>query len=154
VKAVQTARAYGRREGNILVLGETGTGKELFARAIHEEGPRRDGPFVAMNCAAIPLELAESELFGYERGAFTGAKSEGHPGKFETAHGGTIFLDEINSMPLPVQAKILRIVETKRVSRIGGKREIPVDARIIAASNRNLADDVAAGRSARIFSIG
>jgi transcriptional regulator of acetoin/glycerol metabolism len=145
VKAVQTARAYGRREGNILVLGETGTGKELFARAIHEEGPRRDGPFVAMNCAAIPLELAESELFGYERGAFTGAKSEGHPGKFETAHEGTIFLDEINSMPLPVQAKILRIVETKRVSRIGGKREIPVDARIIAASNRNLADDVAAG---------
>jgi transcriptional regulator with PAS, ATPase and Fis domain len=145
VKAVQTARAYGRREGNILVLGETGTGKELFARAIHEEGPRRDGPFVAMNCAAIPLELAESELFGYERGAFTGAKSEGHPGKFETAHEGTIFLDEINSMPLPVQAKILRIVETKRVSRIGGKREIPVDARIISASNRNLADDVAAG---------
>lgn len=145
VKAVQTARAYGRKEGNILVLGETGTGKELFARAIHEEGPRRDGPFVPMNCAAIPLELAESELFGYERGAFTGAKTEGHPGKFETAHEGTIFLDEINSMPLPVQAKILRVVETKRVSRIGGKREIPVDARIIAASNRNLADEVAAG---------
>ncbi len=145
VKAVQAARAYGRREGNILVQGETGTGKELFARAIHEEGSRRDGPFVAMNCAAIPLELAESELFGYERGAFTGAKTEGHPGKFETAHEGTIFLDEINSMPLPVQAKILRIVETKRVSRIGGKREIPVDARIIAASNRNLADEVAAG---------
>lgn len=144
-KAVQTAKAYGRKEGNILVLGETGTGKELFARAIHEEGPRRDGPFVAMNCAAIPLELAESELFGYERGAFTGAKTEGHPGKFETAHEGTIFLDEINSMPLQVQAKILRVVETKRVSRIGGKREIPVDARIIAASNRNLSDEVTAG---------
>jgi transcriptional regulator with PAS, ATPase and Fis domain len=91
------------------------------------------------------MELAESELFGYERGAFTGARTEGHPGKFEMAHQGTIFLDEINSMPLPVQAKILRVVETKRVTRINGKREIPVDVRIIAASNRVLADEVAAG---------
>jgi len=136
---------YGRKEGNILVLGETGTGKELFAQAIHDEGPRANGPFVTVNCAAIPLELAESELFGYERGAFTGARMEGHPGKFEMAHQGTIFLDEINSMPLPIQAKILRVVETKRVTRINGKREIPVDLRIIAASNRVLADEVAAG---------
>jgi transcriptional regulator with PAS, ATPase and Fis domain len=100
---------------------------------------------VTVNCAAIPLELAESELFGYERGAFTGARTEGHPGKFEMAHQGTIFLDEINSMPLSVQAKILRVVETKRVTRINGKREIPIDVRIIAASNRVLADEVAAG---------
>jgi len=144
-KAMQTARMYGRKEGNILILGETGTGKELFAQAIHEEGPRASGPFVTVNCAAIPLELAESELFGYERGAFTGARTEGHPGKFEMAHQGTIFLDEINSMPLPIQAKILRVVETKRVTRINGKRETPVDLRIIAASNRVLADEVAAG---------
>jgi transcriptional regulator of acetoin/glycerol metabolism len=144
-KTTRIAGAYARKEGNILILGETGTGKELFARMIHEEGPRFNGPFVAVNCAAIPLELAESELFGYERGAFTGAKTEGHPGKFEMAHEGTIFLDEVNSMPLPVQAKILRVVETKRLSRIGGKREIPVDVRIVAASNRDLVDEVAAG---------
>jgi len=136
---------YGRKEGNILILGETGTGKELFAQAIHDEGRRANGPFVTVNCAAIPLELAECELFGYERGAFTGARTEGHPGKFEMANQGTIFLDEINSMPLPIQAKILRVVETKRVTRINGKRETPVDVRIIAASNRVLADEVAAG---------
>jgi transcriptional regulator of acetoin/glycerol metabolism len=144
-KAMQTARAYGHKEGNILLLGETGTGKELFARAIHDEGERASGPFVAVNCAAIPLELAESELFGYERGAFTGARTEGHPGKFEMAHQGTIFLDEINSMPLAIQAKILRVVEAKRVTRINARREIPVNVRIIAASNRVLADEVAAG---------
>ena len=144
VKARQTAKTYGHKEGNVLILGETGTGKELFAQAIHE-GLRANGPFVTVNCAAIPLELAESELFGYERGAFTGARTEGHPGKFEMAHQGTIFLDEINSMPLPVQATILRVVETKRVTRINGKREIPVDVRIIAASNRVLADEVSAG---------
>jgi transcriptional regulator of acetoin/glycerol metabolism len=144
-KAVKTARAYGRKEGNILILGETGTGKELFAQAIHEEDWRVNGPFVTVNCAAIPLELAESELFGYERGAFTGARTEGHPGKFEMANHGSIFLDEINSMPVTIQAKILRVVETKRVTRINGKREIPVDVRIIAASNRALADEMAAG---------
>lgn len=144
-KAVHTARAFGCKEGNILIVGETGTGKELFAQAIHDEGQRANGPFVTVNCAAIPLELAESELFGYERGAFTGARTEGHPGKFEMANQGTIFLDEINSMPLPIQAKILRVVETKRITRINGKREIPIDVRIIAASNRVLADEVAAG---------
>ena len=142
---MQTARTYGRKEGNILLLGETGTGKELFARAIHDEGERANGPFVTVNCAAIPLELAESELFGYERGAFTGARTEGHPGKFEMAHQGTIFLDEINSMPLAIQAKILRVVEAKRVTRINARREIPVNVRIIAASNRVLSDEVAAG---------
>src|SRR5512134_678471 len=143
--AVRIARSYVHTEGNILIQGETGTGKELFARAIHADGPRAGGPFVAVNCAAIPLELAESELFGYERGAFTGAKAEGHPGKFEMAHQGTIFLDEINSMPLQVQAKILRVVETKRVSRINGKREIPVNVRVIAASNGNMSEEVSRG---------
>ncbi len=143
--AIRTAKTYGRKEGNVLLLGETGTGKELFARSIHADGPRARGPFVAVNCAAIPVDLAESELFGYERGAFTGAKAEGHPGKFEMAHRGTIFLDEINSMSLPVQAKILRVVETKRVTRINGKREIPVDVRVIAASNGDLAGEVSRG---------
>jgi sigma-54 dependent transcriptional regulator, acetoin dehydrogenase operon transcriptional activator AcoR len=130
--AVRIARSYVHTEGNILIQGETGTGKELFARAIHADGPRADGPFVAVNCAAIPLELAESELFG-------------HPGKFEMAHHGTIFLDEINSMPLQVQAKILRVVETKRVSRINGKREIPVNVRVITASNGNMSEEVSRG---------
>jgi transcriptional regulator of acetoin/glycerol metabolism len=143
--AVRIARTYVHKEGNVLIQGETGTGKELFARAIHAEGPRAGAPFVAVNCAAIPLELAESELFGYERGAFTGAKAEGHPGKFEMAHQGTIFLDEINSMPMQVQAKILRVVETKRVSRINGKREIHANVRVIAASNGNLPEEVSRG---------
>ena len=143
--AVRIARSYVHTGGNVLIQGETGTGKELFARAIHADGPRAGGPFVAVNCAAIPLELAESELFGYERGAFTGAKAEGHTGKFEMAHQGTIFLDEINSMPMQVQAKILRVVETKRVSRINGRREIPVNVRVIAASNGNMAEEVSRG---------
>ena len=143
--AIRIARTYVRKEGNILIQGETGTGKELFAKAIHSEGPRGGGPFVVVNCAAIPVELAESELFGYERGAFTGAKAEGHPGKFEMAHRGTIFLDEINSMPLAVQAKILRVVESKRVSRINGKREIPIDVRVVAASNGNLCKEMELG---------
>lgn len=143
--AIRIARTYVHKEGNILLQGETGTGKELFAKAIHSEGPRAGGPFVAVNCAAIPVELAESELFGYERGAFTGAKAEGHPGKFEMAHRGTIFLDEINSMPLAVQAKILRVVESKRVSRINGKRERPIDVRVVAAGNGNLCKEVELG---------
>ncbi|PWB64022.1 MAG: hypothetical protein C3F14_07335 [Deltaproteobacteria bacterium] len=144
-KTLRIAQSYSRKEGNILIQGETGTGKEMLARAIHSGSGRSGGPFVAVNCAAIPVDLAESELFGYERGAFTGAKTEGHPGKFEMAHGGTIFLDEINSMPLTVQAKILRAVETKRISRINGKHEVHIDVRIIAASNNSLSDEVAKG---------
>jgi len=144
-KTLRIAQAYSHKEGNILVQGETGTGKEMLARAIHHGSRRGEGPFIAVNCAAIPVELAESELFGYERGAFTGAKTEGHVGKFELAHKGTIFLDEINSMPLSVQAKILRAVETKRISRINGKHEVHVDARIIAACNKNLSEEVTRG---------
>ncbi len=145
-EVVRLARSYSQKDANVLLQGETGTGKEMLARAIHNEGTRAGGLFVAVNCAAIPLELAESELFGYERGAFTGARNEGQRGKFEIAHEGTLFLDEVDSMPLPVQAKILRAVETKRVSRINGRREIAVDVRIIAAANRRLGEEVLAGR--------
>lgn len=145
-EVVRLARSYSQKDANVLLQGETGTGKEMLARAIHNEGKRTSGLFVAVNCAAIPLELAESELFGYERGAFTGARNEGQRGKFEIAHEGTLFLDEVDSMPLPVQAKILRAVETKRVSRINGRREIAVDVRIIAAANRRLGEEVLAGR--------
>ncbi|HET9596220.1 MAG TPA: sigma 54-interacting transcriptional regulator [Anaeromyxobacteraceae bacterium] len=145
-EVVRLARSYSLKDANVLIQGETGTGKELLARAIHNEGPRAAGHFVAVNCAAIPVELAESELFGYERGAFTGARAEGQLGKFELAHEGTLFLDEVDSMPLSVQAKILRAVETKRVSRINGKREIAVDVRIVAAGNRSLGEEVLAGR--------
>jgi transcriptional regulator of acetoin/glycerol metabolism len=144
-EVVRLARSYSMKDANVLIQGETGTGKELLARAIHNEGRRAAGLFVAVNCAAIPVELAESELFGYERGAFTGARAEGQPGKFELAHEGTLFLDEIDSMPPSVQAKILRAVETKRVSRLNGKREIAVDVRIVAAG-RSLAEEVLAGR--------
>ena len=144
-KTLRVAQSYSRKAGNVLIQGETGTGKEMLARAIHSGSERSSGPFVAVNCAAIPVDLAESELFGYERGAFTGAKSEGHPGKFEIAHGGTIFLDEINSMPLSVQAKILRAVETKRFSRINGKQEVRIDVRIITATNKNLSEEVSKG---------
>jgi transcriptional regulator of acetoin/glycerol metabolism len=145
-EVVRLARSYSQKDANILIQGETGTGKELLARAIHNEGRRAAGPFVAVNCAAIPVELAESELFGYERGAFTGARAEGQPGKFELAHEGTLFLDEVDSMPPSVQAKILRAVETKRVSRLNGKREIAIDVRIVAAGGRSLGEEVLAGR--------
>ena len=145
-EVIRLARSYSLKDANVLIQGETGTGKELLARAIHNEGPRAAASFVAVNCAAIPVELAESELFGYERGAFTGARAEGQPGKFELAHQGTLFLDEVDSMPLPVQGKILRAVETKRVARINGKREIAVDVRIIAAGNKDLAQEVLSGR--------
>lgn len=132
-------------DSTVLITGESGTGKELFARAIHTEGRRRDKPFIAINCAAIPEALLESELFGYEGGAFTGASNKGKPGKFELAHGGTIFLDEIGDMPLYLQSKMLRAIENRQIERIGGTKTIDLDIRIIAATNKNLEEMVKLG---------
>ena len=127
----------------VLLEGESGTGKELFARALHALSPRADGPFVAINCAAIPETLLETELFGHEKGAFTGAAAR-KPGKFELAHRGTLFLDEIGDLPLALQAKILRALEEKRFERVGGTAPLQVDVRVVAATNRNLKAAVAA----------
>jgi DNA-binding NtrC family response regulator len=127
----------------VLLEGESGTGKELFARALHVLSTRADGPFVAINCAAIPETLLETELFGYEKGAFTGAANR-KPGKFELAHRGTLFLDEIGELPLALQAKILRALEQKRFERVGGTASLQVDVRVVAATNRNLKAAVAA----------
>jgi two-component system nitrogen regulation response regulator GlnG len=129
----------------VLLQGETGTGKELVARAIHQQSPRRPGPFVAVDCGAIPETLVESELFGHERGAFTGAQSR-REGKFQLARGGTLFLDEIGNIPPATQAKLLRALEQREVHPLGGARAVPVDARIIAATNADLQDGVKAGR--------
>lgn len=122
----------------ILITGESGTGKEVIAYSIHQSSHRCNGPFIKVNCASIPLDLFESELFGYESGAFTGAKTKGKPGKFEMAHGGTILLDEIGDLPLPMQAKLLRVLQERTVDRLGGTKTIPVDFRLIAATNRDL----------------
>jgi DNA-binding NtrC family response regulator len=130
-------------ETTVLLLGESGTGKELFARAIHHLSHRRQAPFVAINCAAIPETLVENELFGHEKGAFTGADGR-QVGKFELARGGTLFLDEIGELPLAVQSKFLRALESRTITRIGGGQEIGVDVRVVAATNRDLAAAVAA----------
>jgi two-component system nitrogen regulation response regulator NtrX len=129
----------------VLIIGESGSGKELVARDLHHLGPSPSGPFVAINSAALPEHLVESELFGHERGAFTGAAST-RKGAFESADRGTLFLDEIGELPLPAQAKLLRVLEERRVTRLGGNRSIPVEARVVAATNRDLEAEVAAGR--------
>jgi two-component system nitrogen regulation response regulator GlnG len=134
-----------RNDLTVLVLGESGTGKELVAEAVHQLGARKGGPFVAVNTAAIPRELIESELFGHEKGAFTGAVGR-HIGKFEQAHGGTLFLDEIGDMPPEAQTRLLRALQSGRIRRVGGREEIAIDVRIIAATNRDLAPMIAAGR--------
>jgi len=131
-------------EARVCILGETGTGKELIARALHQRSPRRDGPFITLNCAAVPGELIESELFGHEKGSFTGAAGR-HVGKFEQANKGTLFLDEIGDMPLVMQAKLLRVLEERQVERVGGDRAIPVDVRVIVATHRNLDELVKKG---------
>ncbi|HME12892.1 MAG TPA: sigma-54 dependent transcriptional regulator [Candidatus Acidoferrum sp.] len=132
----QIARV-GASETRVCILGETGTGKELVARAIHEKSPRRENPFVTLNCAAVPAELIESELFGHEKGAFTGAAAK-HLGKFEQAEGGTLFLDEIGDMPVAMQAKLLRVLEEGEVERVGGDKTIRVNVRVLVATHRNL----------------
>ncbi|MDE3167435.1 MAG: sigma-54-dependent Fis family transcriptional regulator [Acidobacteriota bacterium] len=131
-------------EARVCILGETGTGKELIARALHQRSPRHSGPFVTLNCAAVPGELIESELFGHEKGSFTGAAAR-HIGKFEQANHGTLFLDEIGDMPLVMQAKLLRVLEERQVERVGGDRAIPVDVRVVVATHRNLEEQVKKG---------
>jgi transcriptional regulator with PAS, ATPase and Fis domain len=143
--AKEEAERASRTDSTVLLRGETGTGKELFAHAIHAAGSRRAAPFIKLNCAAVPAELLESELFGYEEGAFTGARRGGKPGKFELAAGGTLFLDEIGDMPLPMQAKLLRVLQEKEVDRLGGTGTRRVDLRLIAATGRNLEEIVGLG---------
>ncbi|MDI3091162.1 sigma 54-interacting transcriptional regulator [Priestia megaterium] len=147
--AIQTVKEIARKAAKtpstVLITGESGTGKELFAKAIHYSSPFSEGPFVSINCAAIPEQLLEAELFGYEEGAFTGARKGGKPGKFEQAHKGTLFLDEIGDMPLLMQAKILRVLQDREVERVGGMKSQHVDVRIIAATNKRLEDLVKKG---------
>lgn len=143
---VRAAKLYARNDSTILLRGETGTGKELFARAIHSASPRHDKAFVPINCAAIPDTLLESELFGYEDGTFTGGAKGGKPGLFEFAAGGTVFLDEIGEISSHLQAKLLRVLQERKVRRLGGSREVEIDVRILAATNRNLEMMLAEGR--------
>ncbi|CAK7005146.1 MAG: Anaerobic nitric oxide reductase transcription regulator NorR [Desulfovibrio sp.] len=142
-EVIERAKIYARCDSTILLEGETGTGKEIFAQSIHNDSPRKNGPFVAINCAALTETLLESELMGYEEGAFTGARKGGKTGLFENAHKGTIFLDEINQLSPPLQAKLLRVIQEKAVRRVGGDSVIPVDVRIITATNENLKDKIA-----------
>lgn len=143
-RAVAETQRVAQTEATVLLLGESGTGKELFARAVHHLSPRRDKPFVAINCAAIPETLIENELFGHERGAFTGA-GDRRLGKFELAATGTVFLDEIGELPLAVQGKLLRAIEEKSIDRIGGRAPVPVDLRVVAATNKDLRSAVDRG---------
>lgn len=141
----QTTRQVARSAATVLLLGETGTGKELIARAIHELSPRGSGPYIRVNCGALSESLLESELFGHVKGAFTSA-FENRTGRFEAAHGGTIFLDEINSMSFPLQVKLLRVLQEQEFERVGDTRTISVDTRIVAATNRELLEEVEQGR--------
>ncbi len=149
-RAISEAKSFARKaaktDSNVLLMGESGTGKEIFAHAIHNGSHRSYAPFIKINCAAIPAQLLESELFGYEEGAFTGAKKGGKPGKFELANGGTLFLDEIGDMPLQMQAKLLRVLQDKEIERIGATKPQQVDVRIIAATNHNLEKMVKGGK--------
>lgn len=145
LSTIELARTASRSISNVLLVGESGTGKELFAQAIHNASNRRNNPFLAVNCAALPRNLIESELFGYADGAFTGAKKGGNPGKFELADGGTLFLDEIGEMPLEFQAVLLRVLQENSITRIGGSKLIPVDVRIIAATNKKLEEEIKMG---------
>lgn len=143
-KMIKTCQRAAQSSSNVLILGESGTGKELVAQALHNGSSYSKGPFVAINCGALPKGLIESELFGYEKGSFTGANKEGNPGKFELADGGTIFLDEIGDMPLDVQVSLLRVLQTKEIVRIGAKYPKKINVRIIAATNRDLSEAIEA----------
>ncbi|MGV8080611.1 MAG: sigma-54-dependent Fis family transcriptional regulator [Syntrophales bacterium] len=145
LKTIELAKRVSRSFSNVIITGESGTGKEMLAQSIHNLGPLRQGPFLGVNCTAVPADLIESELFGYETGTFTGALKSGKPGRFELARGGTLLLDEVNGMSLAMQAKLLRVLEEKRFQRLGGKNFIPLKARVIAATNKNLKDEVKKG---------
>ncbi len=142
---VELARRVAASDCTVLIAGESGTGKEVLSRFIHAQSPRRNGPFIAVNCAAIPENMLEAMLFGYERGAFTGAHAT-HAGKFEQAQGGTLLLDEITEMPLGLQAKLLRVIQEREVERLGGRNPVALDVRILATTNRHLRAEVTAGR--------
>lgn len=145
LELINTAKKISKTNCSVLIEGESGTGKELYAQSIHNESFRRKGPFIAINCSAIPKELFESELFGYESGSFTGAMKGGRPGKFELASGGTIFLDEIGEIPLDIQPKLLRVLDNNKIVRIGGTHERDLDVRVVAATNRNLLEEINGG---------
>ena len=145
IHQIDMAKIAAKTNSRVLIMGESGTGKELFAQAIHSHSHRCQGPFVAISCSAIPRDLIESELFGYKGGAFTGARSKGMIGKFELANGGTLFLDEINGLPLQLQGKLLRVLQQNEIMRLGDDRSIPVDVRVIAASNTDLFEEVGQG---------
>ncbi len=143
-KLLEMARAVADSRATVLISGESGTGKELFARFLHDNSSRASGPFVAVNCASLPEGLLESELFGHEKGSFTGAVAR-KLGKFELAHGGTILLDEISEMAVSLQAKLLRVLQEGEIDRVGGKKPVPVDVRVVATTNRDLKEHIAAG---------
>ena len=145
IQLLELARRVAASECTVLISGESGTGKEVLARYIHAHSPRAAEVFVAVNCAAIPENMLEAVLFGYERGAFTGAHAA-HPGKFEQAQGGTLLLDEVSEMPIGLQAKLLRVLQEREVERIGGREALPLDVRVLATTNRLLKQDVAVGR--------
>jgi transcriptional regulator with PAS, ATPase and Fis domain len=144
--AITRARKLLGKPIAILLQGESGVGKEVFARAAHQSGPRGEQPFVAVNCAALPETLIEAELFGYQSGAFTGARREGAPGRIREAHGGTLFLDEIGDMPLALQARLLRVLQERVVVPLGGGKPVPVDFCLVCATHRDLPTEIAAGR--------
>jgi len=146
LQTVRQAQIASQINSNVLLIGESGTGKDIFAQAIHNNSSRKDGPYVAINCAAIPRDLITSELFGYSDGAFTGSRKGGSQGKFELADGGTIFLDEIGETPLELQAALLRVIEDKSITRIGGTKVTTIDVRIIAATNKHLKEEVRKGK--------
>ncbi|PKM33666.1 MAG: sigma-54-dependent Fis family transcriptional regulator [Gammaproteobacteria bacterium HGW-Gammaproteobacteria-12] len=145
VQLLELASRVAQSDSTVMITGESGTGKEVLARYIHQQSPRASGPFIAINCAAIPDNMLEATLFGHEKGAFTGAVNA-QPGKFELADGGTILLDEISEMPLGLQAKLLRVLQEREVERVGARKPINLDIRVLATSNRDLASEVAAGR--------
>lgn len=144
-EVLELARVYARSDASVLIVGESGTGKERIARFLHEQSPRANGPFVSVNCAAIPDSLLESELFGHEKGAFTGALAR-RIGKFEEADGGTLLLDEISEMDIRLQAKLLRAIQEREIDRLGGSRPVKVDIRLVATTNRRIEQEVAEGR--------